>query len=121
MAREAAKAPPMVRATVLTPPTAMEAAMAVVIRTAKVPVERRPSLRMQERERTVQTARAARTAAMGTMSKKVRTLVPPSPGPVLRRALAGVQKREARAAARVQSRSEDETEKEEDEEEEEGG
>ena len=58
---------------------------------------------------------------MGTMSKKVRTLVPHSPGPVLRRALAGVQRREARAAARVQSRSESETEKEEDEEEEEGG
>jgi hypothetical protein len=121
MAREAAMALPMVRATVRTPPTAMEAAMAAVIRSAKVRVERSPSLRMQERERTVQTARAARTAAMGTMSKKVRTLVPPSPGPVLRRALAGVQKREARAAARVQSRSEDETEKEEDEEEEEGG
>ena len=112
---------PMVRATVRTPPTAMEAAMAAVIRSAKVRVERSPSLRMQERERTVQTARAARTAAMGTMSKKVRTLVPPSPGPVLRRALAGVQKREARAAARVQSRSEDGTEKEEDEEKEEGG
>ena len=44
MAREAAKAPPMVRATVLTPPTAMEAAMAAVNRTAKVPVERRPTL-----------------------------------------------------------------------------
>ena len=121
MAREAAKAPPMVRATVLTPPTAMEAAMAAVIRSAKVHVERRPSLKMREREKTVQTARTARTAAMGTMSKKVRTLVPPSPGPVLRRALAGVQKREARAAARVQSRSESETEEEEDEEEEEGG
>ena len=44
MAREAAKAPPMVRATVLTPPTAMEAAMAAVIRAARVPVERRPLL-----------------------------------------------------------------------------
>ena len=44
MAREAAKAPPMVRATVLTPPTAMEAAMAAVSRAAKVHVERRPLL-----------------------------------------------------------------------------
>ena len=44
MAKEAAKAPPMVRATVLTPPTAMEAAMAAVNRAARVPVERRPLL-----------------------------------------------------------------------------
>ena len=121
MAREAAMAPQMVQTTERTPPTAMEAAMAAVIRSAKVHVERRPSLKMREREKTVQTARTARTAAMGTMSKKVRTLVPPSPGPVLRRALAGVQKREARTAARVQTTREEETEEEEDEEEEEGG
>ena len=103
MAREAAMAPPIVQTMVRTPPAAMEAAMTAVIRSAKVPVERRPSLKMREREKTVQTARTARTVAMGAMSKKVRTLVPPSPGPVLRLALAGVRKKEARAAARVQS------------------
>ena len=47
MAREAAMAPQMVQTPERTPPTAMAAAMAAVIRTARVPVERRPSLKMR--------------------------------------------------------------------------
>ena len=50
MAREAARAPPKMRAMVRTPPAAMEAAMTAVIRAARVPVERRPPLKKRERE-----------------------------------------------------------------------
>ena len=41
--------------------------------------------------------------ALGCLSQPMRALVPPPPGPVLRRALAGVWRGGARAAARVQS------------------